>query len=112
VGANRAGEVRLTRFQATKIWDATFATRWPEIVQGHPLRSALERFVRAGHGTDEVRRWLLTGEVDPTIGMPRASRYQQVTEGTVQSAPTPDYDQTERMHRLAHATGQPMAGSV
>jgi hypothetical protein len=109
---NRAGEVRLTPSQAGKVWDRAFATTWHEIGEGHPSRAALERFVRAGHGSDEVRRFLATGELDPTIGMPRGARYQQVVEGVTEQAPHVDGEQSSRMHQLALTTGQPIAGSL
>ena len=108
--ANQPGEVRLTRSQAGKIWDRAFAATWPEIHSGHPSRSALERFVRAGWGGEDVRRFVATGELDPTVGMPRGARYQQVAEGTTQGL-TPDYAQQSRMHEVAVQTGQPVAGS-
>jgi hypothetical protein len=113
----REGEVRLSKFQAGKVWDRAFATTWHEIGPDHPSRSALERFVRAGHGGPEVRRFLATGEIDVAAGRPGGSwkgapRYQQVAEGTTEQAPHPDGEQSQRMHQLALTTGQPIAGSL
>lgn len=107
------GEVRLTPSQAGKVWDRAFATSWHEISPDHPSRAALERFVRAGWGGEDVRKFLATGEIDVTVGMPRSSRYQQAPEGNVQGH-QPDFDQVERMHRatLTHPENtQPVAGS-
>ena len=111
------GEVRLTRSQAGKIWDRAFATSWHEIGPDHPSRPALERFVRAGWGGTEVRRFIETGQLDVTVGMPRGavpvSRYQEGAEGTEEGI-RPDPEQAERMHRVAianPASGQAVAGS-
>lgn len=107
--SGRDGEVRLTRQQAGKIWDATFAARWPEIFDGHPLRPAMERFVRAGWGTDEVRIFIATGELDVTRGMP-ARRVQVEAEATEQGVQV-DGTQLDRMARLAARQGV-VSGSV
>ena len=108
----KEGEVRLTPAQAGKVWDRAFATTWHEIFEGHPSRSALERFVRAGHGGEEVARFIETGELDVTIGMPTGARYQQAPEGVDQTSPHPDATQADRMAQIAFATGQPVAGSL
>ena len=110
--AKREGELRLSPYQASKTWDRAFATTWHEIGEDHPSRSALERFVNAGYGGPEVRDFIRTGHIDVTVGMPRSSRYQQAPEGTVESNPVPDINQSERMHQIAASTGQPVAGSL
>lgn len=108
----REGELRLSPYQAAKTWERAFATTWHEVHEGHPSRSALERFVNAGYGGPEVREFIRTGHLDVTIGMPKGVRYQQAPEGTPEQAPAPDPGQSERMHQIALQTGQPVAGSL
>jgi hypothetical protein len=106
------GEVRLTRYQAGKVWDVMFATQWPTIHPGHPLSSLMAKLVGAGFGSPEVRDFLVTGKIDPTVGMPSSPRYQQAAEAAPVN-PQPDYEQSERMHRLAaHTAPQPGGGVV
>lgn len=104
------GEVRLSRFQAGKLWDRAFASSWAEVGPEHPARSAMEKLAKAGHAPPEVLDFIATGRIDVTAGMPRASRYQQAPEGTEQGM-RPDHAQTAAMHDIAAKTGQPVSGS-
>jgi hypothetical protein len=102
-------DVRLTRYQATKIWDRAFAASWPEIGPDHPARSAMEKLARF-LGEREALNYITTGRIDVTIGMPKAPRYQQVADEAPVN-PQPDFEQADRMTRVAATSGQPVAGS-
>jgi hypothetical protein len=103
-------DVRLTRYQATKLWDRAFAASWPEVGPEHPARSAMEKLARF-LGEREALNFITTGRIDVTIGMPSAPRYQQVAEEAPPN-PQPDFEQSERMHRVAAQTAPMPGGGV
>lgn len=111
--SSKPGEVRLTPAQALKVWDGMFATRWPEIFDGHVLRPLMVKLAKAGCAPPEVLDFIRTGRLDPTVGMPKAARIQRATEGTPEGM-SPDWDQNERMHQVASSNpeiGSAVAGS-
>lgn len=103
--------LRLTRAQATKLWDRAFAASYHEVGEDHPARNVMVKLARF-LGEELALRFISTGEIDVTVGMPRGSRYQRVAEGTAEAAPAIDGTQSARMHELAARTGQPIAGSL
>lgn len=108
-------DVRLTPFQAAKVWDGMFATRWAEIGQGHPLRSLMEKLAARGYGGSEVQRWIATGQLDVRQGMPSGavpvSRVQEAPEDN-EVGVRPDYQLLERAHQVAATTANSPGGGV
>jgi hypothetical protein len=107
----KSDELRLSRSQATKLWDRAFATTWAEVGPTHPSRSVMVKLARFVGMTPEIERFVTTGELDVTAGMPRGTRYQAVAEEAPPN-PQPDFEQSERMHKVAASTANQPGGGV
>jgi hypothetical protein len=105
-------ELRLSRSQAAKLWDRAFATTWAEIGPDHPSRQVMVKLARFVGMTPEIEQFIATGRIDVTAGMPRGARYVQATAEGANPNPTPDYEQSERMHQMAAQTANLPGGGV
>jgi hypothetical protein len=108
----RSDELRLSRSQAIKLWDRAFATTWAEIGPTHPSRAVMVKLARFVGMTPEIEQFIATGQIDPTLGMPRGARYVQVAAEEANPNPQPDFEQSERMHAVAARTAQQPGGGV
>lgn len=108
-------DLRLTPFQVAKLWDRAFATSWSEVVPGHPARSAMEKLARYLPAPAEVLRFIETGQLDVTQGMPQGavpvSRVQEAPEDN-EVGVRPDYERLERAHQVAAQTANLPGGGV